>query len=274
MRNLPLTPWLLLCGLSSSVYAQGGMQWHYSMGVHDFIVEQESSHTFGINGNIMVDYTTASDIYLSGMIDMFIDVDKDELDPDHIPVWFKSDYVASGEFYHTNPKWFFGWQVDLQGKRNTVSSIEKQGKFFPALTANFKGTETQAQFKIGPGYYYLEIDDDVPKTRGYHRGEFGNGEFAYTVMGSFGFDFNSTLNINFAAQTWSDGDKWLEDQYRFVMGYDTDFWAKNSQWQLYVEHTEYNLDHYAIGSTHSPDYVPILPWDNDTLVRFSLVVPW
>jgi len=25
---------------------------------------------------------------------------------------------------------------------------------------------------------------------------------------------------------------------------------------------------------HSPNYLPILPWDNDTLVRFSLVVPW
>ncbi|PWF62994.1 hypothetical protein CBX96_12425 [Shewanella sp. BC20] len=274
MRYLTLAPVALLLGLTTSVSAEESTQWHYTMGIHDFIVEQESSHTFGFNGNIMIEHTTASDIYLSAVLDMFIDIDTDKLDPDHIPMWFKSEYAALGELYLFSPELSLGWQVDLQGKRNTVSSVEKQAKFFPGLTANYHGQQTQAQLKAGAGYYYLEIDDDVPRTRGYDRGDFGNGEFAYTLMGSFGFDITPKLNMSFAAQNWNDGDKWLENQYRFSMSYDTDYWEKGSQWLLYVEHTEYNLDHYAKESVHSPDYLPILPWDNDTLVRFSLVVPW
>ncbi len=279
MRYLSLPITLLCVGFIPSLWAKNtadiyGTQWHYSMGIHDFIVEQESSHTFGIDGNIKVEHLTDSDIYLSGVLDVFIDADVDKLDPDHIPVWFKSDYVASGSFYRVAPEFFFGWQVDLQGKRNTVSSIEKQGKLFPAMTINYQSQATQAQLKMGSGYYYLEIDDDVPRTRGYERGDFGNGEFAYTIMGGLGFEFTPKFMMQFAAQTWNDGDKWLEDQYRFLFSYQTQVWKKNSQWQLDIERTKYNLVHYAKGNERFPDYVPILPWDSDTLVRFSLVVPW
>lgn len=274
VRYLILAPTALFLGLATSVCAEESTQWHYTMGIHDFIVEQENSHTFGANGNIIIEHTTASDIYLSAVLDMFIDIDRDKLDPDHIPMWFKSEYAALGELYRFSPELSLGWQVDLQGKRNTVSSVEKQAKLFPGLTANYHGQQTQAQLKAGAGYYFLEIDDDVPRTRGYDRGDFGNSEFAYTVMGSFGVDFTPKFNMNLAAQTWSDGDQWLENQYRLTLSYDTGYWEKGSQWLLYVEHTEYNLDPYAKVSVNSPGYLPILPWDNDTLVRFSLVVPW
>lgn len=61
-------------------------------------------------------------------------------------------------------------------------------------------------------------------------------------MGSFGVDFTPKFDLNLAAQTWNDGDQWLENQYRLTLSYDTDYWEKGSQWLLYVEHTEYNLD--------------------------------
>lgn len=274
MRYLSLASLAFLLNLSTSVSAEEQTQWHYSLGIHDFVVDEENSHTFGANMSLYIAHQTASDIQLSALLDVYLDVDVDDLDPDHIPVWFKSDYAAIGELYRVNPAFFLGWQVDLQGKRNTVSSVEKQIKLFPALTANYQGQRMLAQLKAGAGYYFMEIDDDVPRTRGYDRGDFGNDGLAYTAMGSFGLDITPKLHMNIAAQTWHDGDAWLEDQYRFDLTYQTNFWAEHSQWVLDIEHTQYNLDHYAKVDVNSPDYLPILPWDNDTLVRLSLIVPW
>lgn len=262
---------LALC-LSSALQAEEQTQWHYSLGSHDFVVED--SHTLGVNASLLLEHKTQSDILLTAALDAYIDVDVDKLDPDHIPVWFKSAYAASGELYRVNPAFSFGWQFDLQGKRNTVSSVEKQAKVFPGLTANFDGQALQAQLKAGAGYYYLEIDDDVPRTRGYDRGDFGNGTFAYTFMGSVGANVTPKLHMQVAAQTWQDEDQWLENQYRFELSYQTDFWRPNSVLMLSAEYTQYNLDHYAKVDVNSAEYLPILPWDSDTLVRLSLVVPW
>lgn len=270
VRYLSLVSLVFLLNISTSVSAEEQTQWHYRLGIHDFVVDEENSHTFGANMSLSIAHRTAADIQLSALLDIYLDVDVDDLDPDHIPVWFKSDSAAIGELYRFAPVFFLGWQVDLQGKRNTVSSVEKQLKLFPALTANYQGKLTQAQLKAGAGYYFLEIDDDVPKNRGYDRDDLGNKEFAYTLMGSFGADVTPKLHMSFAAQTWHDGDAWLEDQYRFDLTYQTDFWAEHSQWVLNVEHTQYNLDHYA----KSDMDLPILPWDDDTLVRLSLMVPW
>ncbi|PIW61944.1 hypothetical protein [Shewanella sp. CG12_big_fil_rev_8_21_14_0_65_47_15] len=274
MRYLSLVSLVFLLNLSTSVSAEEQTQWHYSLGIHDFVVDEENSHTLGANMSLLIAHRTASNIQLLASLDVFLDVDVDDLDPDHIPIWFKSDYAAIGELYRFNPEFFFGWQVDLQGKRNTVSSVEKQLKLFPALTANYQDQRMQAQLKAGAGYYFMEIDDDVPRTRGYDRGDFGNDGLAYTAMGSFGVDITPQLHMSAAAQTWHDGDAWLEDQYRFDLTYQTNFWAEHSQWVLSVEHTQYNLDHYAKVDVNSPEYLPILPWDNDTLVRLSLIVPW
>ncbi|MGL4712414.1 MAG: hypothetical protein ACRCWP_07605, partial [Shewanella sp.] len=136
------------------------------------------------------------------------------------------------------------------------------------------GQQLQAQLKAGAGYYYLEIDDDVPKTRGYERGDFGNSAFAYTFMGSLGVDVTPKLHMQVAAQTWQGDGQWLENQYLFELSYQTDFWRPNSVLILSAEHTRYNLAHYAKVDVNSSEYVPILPWDSDTLLLLSLVVPW
>ena len=57
------------------------------------------------------------------------------------------------------------WQVTLDGKRNTVSSVEKQSKLFPAIVARFDNQKFYAGLTLGGGHYMLEIDDDVPRER-------------------------------------------------------------------------------------------------------------
>ena len=50
----------------------------------------EDSHTLGVNASLLLEHKTQSDILLTAALDAYIDVDVDKLDPDHIPVWFKS----------------------------------------------------------------------------------------------------------------------------------------------------------------------------------------
>ncbi|MGL5359081.1 MAG: hypothetical protein ACRDBI_05095 [Shewanella sp.] len=262
-------------GLTGATWAHAdeATQWHYSVGIHDLMVSDENSHTFGGNASLIITHQTPSAILLSAFLDAYIDVDKDKLDPDHIPLWFKSEYAASGELYRNSPTASLGWKVDLQGKRNTVSSVEKQIKLFPALTANYQGEQLLSELKLGAGYYFLEIDDDVPKTFGYKRSDYGNSEFAYTLMGTMGGAITPKLSLHGSAQTWHDGNARLEDQYRVELTYLTDLWVKHSQWALTAEHTQYHLEHYTKAATDSPAQ-PILPWDNDTLLRLSFIVPW
>ncbi|MGL4834458.1 MAG: hypothetical protein ACRCXH_08610 [Shewanella sp.] len=273
MKQINLVLAVLGLGLSTWAHADEATQWHYSLGIHDFVVNDEHSHTFGGNASLIIEHRTPSAILLSAFLDAYVDVDIDKLDPDHIPLWFKSDYAAIGELYRSTPSLTFGWQVDLQGKRNTVSSVEKQLKFFPALTANYQSGQLLTQLKMGAGYYFLEIDDDVPKTFGYKRSDYGNSEFAYTLMGKMGGAITPTLSLHGAIQTWHDGNVWLEHQYRFELTYQNDFWVKGSQWALTAEHTQYHLDHYTKTEVGSPTE-PILPWNDDTLLRLSLIVPW
>ncbi|MCT7948042.1 hypothetical protein Q4Q49_18685 [Shewanella sp. SP1S1-7] len=255
-----------------AVVAEEQTQWHYSLGGHDFAVQD--SHTLGVNVSLLIDHKTQNNISFAALIDAYVDVDVDKLDPDHIPLWFKSDYSIGSELYRLSSEYSFDWQFDLQGKRNTVSSVEKQIKVFPGIAANFEGQQLQAQLKVGAGYYSLEIDDDVPRTRGYDRGDFGNDGFAYSFMGRLGVDLTDKLHMQVAVQTWQDSEQWLENQYRLELIYQTDFLGFGDQLVLYTEHTQYNLDNYAKMDVNSTGYLPILPWDNDTLVRLSLIIPW
>lgn len=73
---------LALC-LSSALQAEEQTQWHYSLGSHDFVVED--SHTLGVNASLLLEHKTQSDILLTAALDAYIDVDVDKLDPDTYP---------------------------------------------------------------------------------------------------------------------------------------------------------------------------------------------
>ena len=248
-------------------------QWQYRFGIHDFNVED--SDTFGINGAVYAQYQVSNYAVFSGMFEVFVDHDKDKLDPDHIPVWFKSAYDIGGNLYHFTPSWSLDWEIELQGKRNTVSSVEKQIKLFPALAAQYQGGWISAEFKTGVGYYFLEIDDDVPRLRGYDRGDFGHDSLAYTLMLRSEMDISKEVSLALRVQSWNDEESTtLEDQWAVALNVDTDKWVSDSHVTLSIEHTEYNLDFYAKVDLNDPNYLPIIPWDRDTLIQLSFVRPW
>lgn len=177
-------------------FSGSALDWRIAFGGHDFIVEQESSHTLGADVNFSLAHHTESNILLTGNIDVFVDHDKDKLDPDHIPIWFMSNFMAKGELVSLSRNSTLMWEVELDGKRNTVSSVEKQAKLFPAISYEYNTKAFSAAVKGAAGYSFLEIDDDVPRLRGYDREDFQN------KTGAYSFAANTRIALSKAIATW------------------------------------------------------------------------
>lgn len=243
-------------------------QWRMMVGGHDFIVYQANSHTLGSGIGISFADTTESDISLFGRFNTYFDFDIDELDPDHIPIWFQSDFVAEGELVRLTETASISWFVEAFDKRNTVSSVEQQQKLMPGFDFSINGQRYKIGTKASAGYYALEIDDDVPKSRGYSRGDLRNSTSALSLQLYATVAFSEKAGVNLSAQQWHDGDDWLENQYHLTLNYDAADWITDSLLVIDIIHTEYNLDSY-----NDPQKLPILPWDRDTFVRVFLEYP-
>ncbi|MGI2258658.1 hypothetical protein [Shewanella sp. GXUN23E] len=262
----------MLALLGATPASASGLDWYLSYGVHDFQVE--SSDTFGGNVALSFDYLSDNGIVAKGNADVYVDIDKDKLDPDHIPVWFQSAYFVRGNWLTLTPNLSLDWQVDLRGKRNTVSSVEKQIKFYPSLVLDYARPAFGARAQAGVGYFFLEIDDDVPKERGFERGEFGNDATAWTVDASGYYMLAPGWKLAAGVEYWADGSETLETKYRASLTADTSQWVADSEMVLSLEQSRYNLDPYDHLPKGDPDYLPILPWDTDTLFRLYMTVPW
>lgn len=249
------------------------IEWRAAIGAHDFVVDQASSHTPGLNVGLAFTHFTDNNILLAGKADVLVDIDHDKLDPDHIPVWFQSAYLARGNLYHFSPQMSLDWQVDVAGRRNTVSSIEQQFKFFPGLALNYQQPHFSARFKASAGYYQIELDDDVPKSLGYKRDDLKFSSQAFSLAMRTSIYFTSKLSLSAMAQQWHDGDQWLENKFGMHLDYDVSQFKADSLLVLSIEHHQYNLDLYQ-QSIEKPDAAPVLPWDRDTLVRLYLDIPW
>ena len=69
---------LLLAGAAA---ASDAAERRYSIGLHDFAVPDVDSHTYGIDASVSVEKQTESGKHLVGSVDLFVDHDKDDLDP-------------------------------------------------------------------------------------------------------------------------------------------------------------------------------------------------
>jgi hypothetical protein len=229
--------------------------------VHDFNVPDVDSHTYGVFGGASFDKQTRRGRHLVGSVDLFADRDKDDLDPDHIPIRWDVHLGTDGKVWQ-GVRTRIDWTADFNTRMNTVSSIEREMTALPAIVGRYEGDRVQASIKAGAGWFFLEIDDDVPKSRGYDRSDFRNSTFAYTAAGDLMIRIGSCCKIGGQAQEWWESDNWLQTQYEAAFHFDAGRWKKDSEVVLSVDAYEYNLDVYQ-----RPGEPPILPWDNDILVR-------
>ena len=258
---------LLLVVASVFLYANP-LELKYSYGVHDFVVD-DKFHALGINAGIYMKYTGENGIDQSGYFETLIDYDKEELDPDHIPVWFRSSYTLDKVLLQIDEKFDIKGIFDFDWKMNTVSSIEQYMKAGVGIGFNYQSSSVSFGLKVLGGTYYLELDDDLPKENGYTRDELG-GEFkgAFSYVATIGSQFTENIFAQIEYSEWYDSNEWLEEFLALKIKYDSTLWNQDASIQLSIENTTYNL------SSYEKNNVPILPWNDDMLVKLSVQIPF
>jgi len=261
------------------------VEYDVSIGLHDFVVsdinndnvndgiDAGTSHTLGINSAVYVRHTTASGIKMLAKAEAFLDRDKDHLDPDHIPVWFDFLVSIDGKIAKINENSDFTWHLLMDNKQNTVSCIEREVRqHIGAGYAYHKGgLELEASGYFG--FYYIEIDDDTPSARGYTRQDTDDGEASNIISLEGSYQFNSVFSLsvymrNYAANT---GFEDLEQNYEIHLVYKgvQESFGEGSSLNFKIKHSAYNFDRFYRADIG----VPILPFDNDTLIQAYVTVP-
>ena len=254
---------LLLAGASGIAKAD---EWRFWLGVHDFNVPDVDSHTYGVTGGGWFDKQSASGRHYFGGVDLFADRDEDELDPDHIPFRWDVHLGTDGNLWK-GERAYIDWTANVDTRMNTASSVEREITALPAIVARYEGKFIEPSLKAGAGWFFLEIDDDVPKTRGYDRSDFRNSTLGYTMAADVKIRIGECCKVDVLAQGWLDDHDWLQNQYEAALHIDTGSFRKDSEVVLSADAYEYNLDVYQ-----RPGEPAILPWDNDLLVRLIFKV--
>jgi hypothetical protein len=272
-RSTPVV--LLLLLLWVTALPAVALEWGWDVGLHDMAVPEADSRTAGVNASVLYRHEFGSGATVAGSATALVDDDEDELDPEHVPLWF----LSSHRYEHLAHRWSRStallWFVDLAGKRNTVSSVEWQVKAFPAVMIRSEGDRSRVSASAGVGYYFLEIDDDVPTTRGYTRDDLRNHAAAVWLRADLEVRIGRRWDLSGAVGYWADGDTRLETQYSCGLAFDTGDWIERTQVGLTAELTAYDLDPYPPTDPAAPGVqVPIVPWDHDVLVRLAFARSW
>ncbi len=130
--------------------------WKARLGFTDFQVDD--SHAFGLSAGFKGEYETTHEIRLKLFVSAIVDFDMDGLDPDHIPVWFKSYFKAEKDLRAFCDTVKLLATLDFEHKMNTVSSIEQSADLMPGLKLAYDTRALELFAKFGAGGYYLEID--------------------------------------------------------------------------------------------------------------------
>jgi hypothetical protein len=263
MRLAAVCPILLFAGAASSAHADESTFW---LGVHNFSVPDVNSDTYGITGGGRVDKHTGSGTHYFGSVDLFADRDEDDLDPDHIPFRWDVHLGTAGNLWK-GARTHIDWTANVDTRMNTVSSVEREITALPAIVARYEGNIIQPSIKAGAGWFFLEIDDDVPKTRGYDRSDFRNSTLGYTVAADLRIRMGDCCKLDVMTQGWRDDHDWLQNQYGGALHVDAGGFREGSEVVLSADAYEYNLDVYQ-----RPGEPAILPWKNDLLVRLIFKV--
>jgi hypothetical protein len=255
--------------LTSTASASAEERRLYSIGLHDIAVRDVDSHTFGITAKLLIDEQTKFGIHLLGDLDVFWDHDKDHLDPDHIPIWWQLHAETDGQLWRSNAGFHIDWLVDANTRANTVSSVERQIAVLPAIAARFDGDKLHASLVGGYGYWFLEIDDDAPKERGYEPEGLRKTTWAESLGCEMTFRGTGSVSVVARAQGWWDGNEWLYAHYAGELHLSSARWVRASELVLAAELNKYNFDLY-----NQPGLVPILPWNDDVLLTLSFARKW
>jgi hypothetical protein len=239
--------------------------WKYRVGLTAF--EVDDSVTFGIGFGVKGEYTTTNDIRLELEATVVAENDRDKLDSDHIPIWFKNKVTAQKQLLAFSPALQLDAVVDFNHKMNTVSSIEQSATLIPGLKVCWNPEHLELYAKFGAGGYYLEIDDDLPEEYSdYRREDLANSEFALLQEYKAGFGLNDGLSFSFRYKDYRDTSwEMLESSEKIEIAY---LAATGKRFVLEAEKTHYNLDQFSRSA--GDNGLAILPFDEDVFYQAYL----
>ena len=276
---------VLIFLLGSSV--ANAVEFEATLGLHDFVVsdiqddfagdsiDSGTSHTFGLNASAAVKHTTPSGINMFAKFEVFLDHDKDELDPDHIPIWFGYVVKADGPIYEINERNMIKWHLLMDNKQNTVSSIERQVRQHVGVGYQFTNGGLRLAANAYLGFYYIEIDDDVPLLRGYDRQDLDDGEATHVIELEGSYDFNEHWTIYATARNYATnaGAETLEQDFEALLTYKgIELFGKESSLNLKAKYSKYDFDRFDKSNSPGID-VPVLPFDSDMLIQTYVSFP-
>ena len=283
MMKKSLLSMVFTLGLFTS--AAQALEYDLSVGLHDFVVrdikndvaadgiEAGTSHTVGINTAIYLKHTTPSGIKMLAKAEAFLDRDKDHLDADHYPVWFDFLITIDGTIHKINDKNSITWHLLMDNKQNTVSCIEREVR--QHVGAGYEYTQGNLRLEASGyvGFYYIEIDDDTPAARGYTRQDTDDGEASNVLSLEGDYRLNADWSLSGYARHYAAnaGFETLEQDYEIRLTYKGvgETFGEGSTLNLKVKHSAYDFDRF-----YRPNVgVPILPFDNDTLIQAYVTVP-
>jgi hypothetical protein len=270
--------------LSSSVSA---LEWGMSAGMHDFVVQDivndtaadgisaGDSHTLGVNVGVYLNHTNDYGVNFLAKGEAFLDHDKDELDPDHIPVWFKFLIGANGPMITMNENHSFKWYVEMDNRQNTVSCIEREIRQNYGVGYEFKSGGFKFDINGYLGFYYIELDDDTPVARGYTRMQTDDGEAANMLEIAMRYEFDKHWVIDARVKDYNTnaGYTKLETDYIALVSYKSDWWGEGTSLNLNIEYNKYDFSRFTLDNP-ATEGRPIVPFDNDMLVQAYVTIPF
>ncbi len=232
--------------------------WKARLGVTDFQVD--GSHAFGLSAGFKGEYETAHGIRLKLFVSAIVDFDMDGLDPDHIPVWFKSYFKAEKDLFAFSDSVKLLATLDFAHKMNTLSSIEQSADLMPGLKLAYQSHALELFAKYGAGGYYLEIDDDLPEIYSdYRREDLGNAQFAWFQEYKARIAFGDGFAISGRYKDFRGSDIGsLETRTELKFSYQL---SPVRQFVLKAEKTRYNLDQFERSA--GDNGLEVLPFDKD-----------
>jgi hypothetical protein len=238
------------------------IDWRWRLGLTDFRVED--SNAFGVAGAVKGLYETAHGVKLKLFLSTIVDNDRDHLDSDHIPVWFKNYLKAEKEWVTFGRNFNLDATLDLNHKMNTLSSIEQSADLMPGIKLDFETARIGLFAKLSAGFYYLEIDDDLPEEYSdYRRDDLDNSEFAWSqeYHGRWSMTDRFTVTGKYKDFRNNDGET-LETREKLKFSFRLNV---HQLVAFAMEKTEYNLDQFERSA--GDNGLQILPFNKDTFYQ-------
>ena len=232
--------------------------WKLRTGLTAFQVED--SVTFGIGFGARGKYTTSGGTRLELLATVIAEDDRDKLDSDHIPIWFKSEFKARKALVDFTPEVRLDATLDVNHKMNTVSSIEQSASLIPGIRLGLYTKWVELYARIGAGGYYLEIDDDLPEEYSdYGREDLANSAFSISQEYKARFRLNEVLSFScryrdYRDTNWELLESWTKAEFTYVVD-------ARRKFVIDAEKSHYNLDPFTRSA--GDNGLAILPFDHD-----------